>query len=217
MSVHTIAAPTHGRFLVEAPASGERRGWLFGFHGYAENAPVQMERLLAMPGADAWVCVAVQGLNRFYRGTSQHVAASWMTSEDRELAIHDNLAYVAAVVEHVVTHWPAAGGRVVFAGFSQGVAMAFRAACASVRPVSAVVALGGDVPPELGADALRRVRRVFYGRGDHDGWYSAEQFAADQVRVRDAGVDLTAYLFDDDHVWTTVFSEEAGHFLQALA
>lgn len=216
MTACTIAATTHGRYLVDGSDTGEARGWVIAFHGYAETATIQMERLQSMPGADAWVCVSVQALNRFYRGSSSQVVANWMTSEDRETAIRDNLAYVDAVIDQVVARWPTEG-RLVFAGFSQGVAMAFRAACASVHPVAAVVALAGDVPPELTADSLRHIGRVFYGRGDHDERYSAAQFAADQARVRDAGVNLTAHLFDDDHVWTTVFSEEVGHFLQELA
>ncbi len=217
MNVHTIPVTTHGRYLVEAPASDAPRGWLFAFHGYSEHATVQMARLRAMPGADDWVCVSVQALHRFYRGTRQAVAASWMTSEDRDLAIRDNIAYVDAVIERIVTEWPVDGGALVFAGFSQGVAMAFRAACASVRPVAAVIALGGDVPPELDADALRHIGHVFYGRGDHDEWYSADQFAADQECVRRAGVDLTTCRLDDDHAWTAGFSDAVGHFLQGLA
>lgn len=216
MTAHTIAAATHGRYLVAGSDAGEARGWLMAFHGYAETAAVQMERLQSIPGAEAWVCVSVQGLHRFYRGTSSRVVASWMTSEDRELAIRDNLTYVDSVIDRVVTRWPTEG-RLVFAGFSQGVAMAFRAACATVHPVAAVIALAGDVPPELCADSLRHIGRVFYGRGERDSRYSADQFAADQVRVRDAGINLTAHVFDDDHVWTTVFSDEVGHFLQELA
>lgn len=216
MTSTTIAVTTHGRYAVEGRDTGDAHGWVFAFHGYAETAAIQMERLRTMPGADAWVCVSVQALHRFYRGTSNQVVASWMTSEDRELAIRDNIKYVDTVIEQVVARWPTQG-RLVFAGFSQGVAMAFRAACASVHPVAAVVALAGDVPPEFGADSLRHIGRVFYGRGDHDARYPAAQFAADQVRVRDAGVALAAHAFDADHVWTTAVSEAVGHFLQELA
>ena len=42
----------------------------------------------------------MQGLNRYYTRHGDMVAA-WMTREDRELAIADNIAYVAAVLDAV--------------------------------------------------------------------------------------------------------------------
>jgi predicted esterase len=211
-----MAAATHGRYLVaEPPADITPRGLIVGCHGYAESAEVQLDRLNAIAGSDAWVRVSVQGLHRFYRGASRDVVASWMTREDRELSIQDNVAYVLAVAEAVGACHPAAT-RLIFAGFSQGVAMAWRAACASPRLVAGIIGLGGDVPPELSARELRQVAHAFLGRGDRDPWYSPQQFAADHVRLRDADVDLTAYCFDDEHVWSPVFSDAAGHFLHRL-
>jgi dienelactone hydrolase len=83
-----------------------------------------------------------------------------MTSQDRELAIADNVAYV----RNVVAQFPAAR-RIVFAGFSQGVAMAYRAAAAI--PTTAVIALGGDVPPDV-IPVARSLPPVLVGRGVRD-------------------------------------------------
>jgi len=67
-----------------------------------------------------------------------------MTRQDREAAIADNLVYVDAVLTEVDREHPGAP-RLVLTGFSQGVAMMFRAAAA--RSVDGVIAVGGDVPP----------------------------------------------------------------------
>jgi predicted esterase len=208
----TIEVRTHGRYLVAAPEHGVPRGILVGCHGYAEQAGIQMDRQQALAGLSDWLQVSVQGLHRFYRPRSREVIASWMTREDRDLAISDNRAFVSAVVDAVVREWQVAGP-LVFAGFSQGVAMAFRAACVTAMPVAAVVALGGDVPPELDREALARIPAVLLGRGAHDQWYSPEQFAADEVRLRDAGVDVTVFTFAATHLWTPVFSDAVGSFL----
>jgi predicted esterase len=213
LQARTIEVRTHGRYLVAAPEKAAPRGILVGCHGYAEQAGIQMDRLQAIPGVSDWLLVSVQGLHRFYRPRSQEVIASWMTREDRELALSDNSAFMSDVVDAVVGEWQVSGAPLVFAGFSQGVAMAFRAACVSSTPVAAVVALGGDVPPELDRAALARIPAVCLGRGDHDQWYSPEQFAADQARLRDAGVDLTVLSFAAAHLWTTVFSDAVGSFL----
>jgi predicted esterase len=215
MLPRTIPAATHGRYLVVAPADGNSSRLLVGFHGYAEAAAAEMNRLQSIPDASEWRLVAIQGLHRFYRGRSQDVVASWMTREDRELAIEDNLKYVASVIDAVEREW-GARTQLVFGAFSQGVAMAYRAACGLTRPVSGLIALGGDVPPELDRAALARIPEAFLGRGLRDEWYSEEKLEADVARLRDAGVQVTVVKVDAAHEWTGAFAEAAARFLRRL-
>ena len=209
-----MAATTHGRYLV-APADGPAP-LLVGFHGYAEAADVQLERLRGLPGAERWTLVAVQALHRFYLGRRRNdVVASWMTRQDRQLAIADNLAYVGAVLD---AEWSTRRGTrgVVFAGFSQGVAMAFRAAAASRLPVLGVLAVGGDVPPELDREALGRIGRVLLCRGVRDEWYSPEKLAADRARLEAAGVAVKAAELDTGHEWDSALLPPAAAFLSGI-
>ena len=222
MILRTIAAATHGRYLVVPPADPQPdlRGpacapLLVGFHGYAEPATAAMERLQTIPGCGAWRLVVIQGLNRFYRGRSQDVVAGWMTREDRELAIADNIAYVSDVLDAVAREW-GNDERLVFVSFSQGAAMAYRAACASVRSVSGVITLGGDVPPELDREALARMPAVLIGRGSRDEWYTEPKLDQDSRRLREAGVDVSVVPLDAGHEWTPAFADAAGTFLKRL-
>jgi predicted esterase len=215
MITRTIAAGTHGRYLVAAP-SAPAPPLLVGFHGYAEAAEAAMARLQMIPRAGGWLCVSVQGLHRFYRGRSRDVVASWMTSQDRELAIADNLGYVASVVDAVAAEWQA-GPPLVFTAFSQGAAMAYRAACGSPRPVAGVISLGGDVPPELDRTALARIPAALIGRGTGDDWYTADKLDADTRRLRAAGVDVTVVTLAAGHEWTAAFSDAASGFLARLS
>src|SRR5436190_18768177 len=134
--VHSVPVTTHGRVLVRRARSQPARGVLAGFHGYSETAAIQLTRLEGIPGADAWTLVSVQALHRFYRGRTQEVGASWMTREDRDAAIADNLAYVTAALRVVPDDTDA---RVIYVGFSQGVAMAFRAALLGSAPAAGVI------------------------------------------------------------------------------
>jgi predicted esterase len=196
----TISVPVHGRYLIESPTHGLPAGVIVGCHGYAESAEIQMERLRGIPGAERWALVSIQGLHRFYRGRPAEVVASWMTRQDRDLAIGDNVGYVAAVIDEIARSWKV-DLPVLYAGFSQGVAMAFRAACASSRRVLGVVAVGGDVPPELSAGALGRLGSVLVARGTRDLLYTSEQCEADQARLRAAGVAVRTVSFDGGHEW----------------
>jgi predicted esterase len=203
----SVAAPTHGRVLVRDV--GSPRGVFIGFHGYMENAEIQMERLAAVPGADEWTLVSVQGLNRFYKGRSQEVVAGWMTRQDREDAIRDNVVYVDNVVEFTRD----GDIPIIYAGFSQGVAMAFRAAVRGQVKAAGVIAVGGDVPPELLADAKSWFPRVLLMRGARDEWYTAEKMGQDYRALRPRVDDVQRLEYEGGHEWTEDVARAASEFI----
>ena len=204
-----IPATVHGRVLVrDVPAS---RGVLVGFHGYKENAETQMQRLEAVAGTAHWTLVSVQALNRFYRGRSEEVVAGWMTREDREAAIEDNIDYV----NRVVSATRESDEPIVFVGFSQGVAMAFRAGVRGKAAAAGVIAVGGDVPPELLADSTLAFPRVLLVRGERDDWYTAAKLSADVAALSDRAISVESVTFDGGHEWTAEVSATASRILQA--
>jgi predicted esterase len=215
-SIHTIAATTHGRYVVRA-TEGSPLGLLVGCHGYAQTADGFASDLERIPGVDRWVLVSVQGLHRFYTRAGD-VVASWMTSQDRELMIADNIAYLRQGVADVRRHQsPALTLRapLVFLGFSQGVAMAFRAAADHVPQCAGIVALAGDVPPDVRASAAS-LPPVLLGRGRSEEWYTAERMASDVAWLRSIGADLTVCEFDGGHEWTSEFRDATAAFLRRL-
>ena len=104
-------------------------------------------------------------------------------------------------------------GRLALAGFSQGVAMAFRAACTTALEVKAVIAIGGDVPPEIGASDLGRFPAAFLGRGDNDEWYTSSKMRADEQRLTAAGVSVRALSTPGGHEWTPALTGAVRDFL----
>ena len=210
---HSVPTMTHGRVLVAEARAAAARGLMVGFHGYGENAGIQMERLRAIPGAAAWTLVSVQALHRFYDRRTQQVIACWMTHEDREDAIADNLAYVTAALEGV----PYDPSRpVVFAGFSQGVAMAYRVACRGPRRAAGIVAVGGDVPPELLQDPEVTFPDVLMIRGRQDEWYSQQKFEADTTALRARRVALQPLQVEGGHEWHEPVMDAAARFIEEV-
>src|SRR5438552_8198534 len=209
----SIETTTHGRYLFDAPAAG--LPLLVGFHGYAETAEIEFERMRSIEGTEGWTVLSVQGLHSFYRRNYADVSANWMTRQNRELAIADNNRYVKTVIDKVAAEC-AVSQTVILTGFSQGVAMAFRAASNLGRPVRGVIALGGEIPPELDASALQRTSAVLLGRGSRDEWYTVQRLAADEQRLQEAGVEVQTFTFEAGHEWTPQFSEAAARFLNAI-
>lgn len=220
VAVLHVRTETHGRVLVRLAA--DPAVLILGFHGYAENGATQLERLTSMPGAEAWTCVAVQGLHRFYRGRTQDTVAGWMTRQDREQAIADNIAYVDRVIDQIAREFPGSmtpAGRLVplaCIGFSQGVAMAFRAGLRGRLKAAAIVGVGGDVPPELIADAALTFPRVLLIRGDHDDWYTAAKLSNDESALTQRATLVEAVTIDARHEWTPAISEVIARFLDQV-
>jgi predicted esterase len=213
VAVHLVETTTHGRVLVR-PGSGAGAAALVGFHGYAEHAAIALDRLRGVPGSDGRTLVAIQALNRFYRGRSQETVAGWMTREDRETAIADNIRYIDAALDRVLGAGPPSP--IVTLGFSQGAAMAFRAAVRGRRNVDGVIAAGGDVPPELLAGRASIFPRVLLIRGEEDGWYTSEKLEADVAALRARGVDVSRRVVSGAHEWNEHAAAAAGAFLERL-
>jgi predicted esterase len=206
--IHTIAARTHGRYLVEMAAPGAPL--LVGFHGYGENADIMFSNLRSI--GEGWSLLSIQALHRFYTRNNE-VVANWMTRQDREHAIADNTEYVWSVIDAVERKHGTARPR-VFAGFSQGVAMAYRAARAGV--CDGLIVLAGDVPPDVAADASA-LPPVLLGRGVKDEWYTERKAAADLQLLRGARVRVSECVFDAGHIWGDVFSDQSRQFLRSIA
>ena len=183
MDIRTVITGTHGRYLVDIPDPS--RGTLVGFHGYQENAAMTFDVLRQIAGERSIGVISIQGLHRFYTRAND-VVASWMTKEDRELAIADNVAYVAKVLAAVADEHGIARP-LIYAGFSQGAAMAYRAAVLGQRHCDGVIALAGDVPPDV-APLASSLPRVLLGHGAEDKWYTGEHAAKDRAVLQQAGV-----------------------------
>ena len=216
---HAIVTPVRGRYLVrvaESPVNGPIRNapMAVGFHGYGESADEQLARLEAIPELADWTLVSIQGLHRFY-GRGQAVVASWMTSQDRDDAIEDNLRYVRSVLTEAI-HQAGEPQALVYVGYSQGVAMAWRAAILGARRIDGLAVFGGDVPPELRVRPLTQCPPVLLGRGRDDSHYTAEHFRADLDMLATRFVAVEPYEVASGHGWTAAVGREIGGFVTRL-
>jgi predicted esterase len=173
-----------------------------------------MEELRRMRGERPWLLLSVQGLHRYYNRRNEVVSA-WMTRQDRELAIADNIAYVRLVVATVLAGLPVPPPLLVYTGFSQGTAMAYRAAAFGGRRADGLIILAGDLPPDVLPQAAT-LPPVLLGRGAQEPWYTEEVAATDRAHLASAGVPCVEHVFDAGHVRHPSFSDRAGAFLDAL-
>jgi hypothetical protein len=248
LKILNVPTPIHGRVLIR-DAAVDPFGLIVGFHGYGQRAEDMLEDLERVPGIDRWRIASVQALHRFYSRDQQKVIGSWMTGEDRELAIADNVEYVNRVIDQVqqdqaqgpgpkaqVNRQSAAGTAsasvydpdareagshlglgpwplgLIFVGFSQGASMAYRAALLGAHRASGLIALGGDIPPEVRAVPALSWPRVLIGAGVRDEWFGKK--VGDDVEFLLArGVAHEVVHFDGGHEWTDEFRRAVAAFL----
>ncbi len=213
--VDLIAARVHGR-IYRRPSNGDRaKLLLIGFHGYGESAEDLMNELALIPGSNNWTLACVQGLHPFYNRRTGAVVASWMTRQDRLQAIEDNLGYVSTAVERLkAVEDP--GIPTAYVGFSQGTAMAYRAAAGVSSSCHGVIALGGDVPPELAEADLKGFPPVLIGWGSKDPWYGEAELQKDLDLLSVQDVVCESARFSGGHEWTDQFRGEASRWLQTI-
>lgn len=119
--------------------------WLV-FHGYGQLAQYFIQKFQELPAAKHFI-IAPQGLSKFYlEGVSGRVGASWMTREKREVDITNQYQYLDDLLSnfHFSPHQ-----KLIYFGFSQGVATMFRYMAYSKRPFHKLISWAGTCPEDI--------------------------------------------------------------------
>ncbi|MCH2176627.1 MAG: hypothetical protein MK193_12960 [Lentisphaeria bacterium] len=208
-----IPVQTHGRVAIDHMniESGDIDYLIVAFHGYTGNATHALEiaKQIQLPGKV--VSLGIQGLHRFYK--NGEIAASYMTREDRESAIHDNIEYFNQVMNRATTTWN--WKKLVICGFSQGAAMAMRAAanlnCNEV-PIK-VITVGGDIPKDIYEKLNESYPPQLLVRGEQDKLYTEEIFEQDRKLISKHNAPIKAITLPGKHRWDNEVSKAAKKFI----
>jgi len=197
-----------GRGGAEEDEKELRELWIV-CHGYGQLAAKFLEPFA--PLATPWRrIVAPEGLSRFYLdrsrvgvNTQAGVGATWMTREDREHEIADQIVYLDALLDHLLPVASESHVRVRVLGFSQGVATVSRWLVRGrrVRPDEVVLWAGSfpaDVDLSQFASRLAGAPVVFAvgARDELASWAAAD---VEVGRFSAAGIDARLITFDGGH------------------
>lgn len=178
-------------------------------HGYGQLAAKFLEPFV--PLAAPWRrIVAPEGLSRFYLDRSRvgvnpqaGVGATWMTREDREHEIEDQVSYLDALLDRLQPEAIPSGVRLRVLGFSQGVATVARwlARGRRVRP-DEVILWAGSVPPDVDLSLLANRlagASVVFAVGTRDELASWAGADVEVGRFTAAGIGARLVTFDGGH------------------
>lgn len=209
METHAIETIRTARYVTLGGSDEVQEVWL-ACHGYGQLAERWARHFEPIANPTRLVIVP-EGLSRFYLDDRyQRVGASWMTREDREAEIADQIRYLDAVVRVAcdrVGVRPEAT-RLVGFGFSQGTATVARwlerSPLAASREARAdrLILWGGRLPHDLDLDThrgwLTRAEIVLVA-GDRDPIATPARVIEQENRLRDADIPHRIVSYSGEH------------------
>lgn len=143
---HNITTRRTARYFTLGNTVNPVKVWVV-LHGYGYLGSVFINHFASLVKDDTLI-IAPEGLSRFYaKGLGGDVVASWMTREDRNADIADNVTYLDTILAEVIQ--PLGTIELNGLGFSQGVATICRWATLGMPKFNQLVLCSGDIPNDL--------------------------------------------------------------------
>ena len=195
------------RYFTLGSATAETRDLWIACHGYGQLALPFLTSMakIAAPGR---LVVAPEAFSRFYVDRTSmatepppKVGASWMTREDRDVEIADQVVYLDSLLAELRNQVPR-DVRLRVLGFSQGVATVCRwVARGTVRPSELILWAGSfplDIDPVAFSERVRGVPlKMVFGSRDQLAPMAAGE--SQLGRLTGAGIDAQLVSFEGGH------------------
>lgn len=203
-SEHHLTVPRTAWYHTLGDPATAKRVWIV-LHGYGQLARYFLRSFEGL--AKDTLFVAPEGLSRFYTDAGHtRVGATWMTREDREREILDQVTYLDLLSAQLHKEMPNAQHGLVL-GFSQGVATAARWSVLGRSPFSRLLLWAGSLPTELDIPTMRAawsVIQVDLVTGTRDTLVTEEQVRRHEASMRAAGVHHAFHSYAGGHAFDPV-------------
>ncbi len=206
---HHITVPKTARYAVMGSFEADLKEVWIVCHGHGQLAARFLSRFVPLERADR-LFVAPEALSRFYLTNTPNgvhrpdspIGATWMTREDREVEIEDQITYLDLVYDEIFRRVDRDGVRLWVLGFSQGVATVIRWLARGKVSADRVVLWAGMVPPELAAGPARALcarAPVTMVVGSTDEFATPKVVAAQEAKLRELEVEFDSIRFEGGH------------------
>ncbi len=172
-------------------------------HGYGMNFKKIVDKIDGLIPVD-YNLVIPEALSRYYtKGSSGDVGSSWMTREERDDDIIDNVLFLDQVIEdlHGSGRIPNDSRKVV-CGFSQGGPTAARWACMGTMNVDELVLWGSDFPEDVLKEPYFNKLcqlKVKFVLGDNDEYLSQDIIISNNSKLVNLAIPSTYRIYGGSH------------------
>lgn len=197
ISKRFLSVQKSARILVYGDPAKMKNIWIC-FHGYSQQVESFAKPLKALKNENNAVIIP-EALNRFYiAGSTGNVGASWMTREERDSDIADNIAYIDELCDKMLSD----NVKISVLGFSQGAATAVRWACRGKFEIKKLVLWAGAVPPDLNLvhdiPKLRKIELILV-LGNNDEYLAESDVTKMSDHWSDLGLPFELIRFEGGH------------------
>ncbi len=143
-----VSFKAEGRFAALESLTKTTKNLLIVFHGQGQLAKYFIQKFKSLQDK-GFTIIAPEGLHYYYlEGFSGRVGASWMTSENRLVAVDNYVTFLDALLKDVLKQ-SSPDVKIHLLGFSQGSATVSRWIAQSSFDFEQLILWGGALPPDL--------------------------------------------------------------------
>lgn len=197
-----IAVQTQATYLTKNELTENTKYIWLVCHGYGQLARFFIRRFDVLDEKENYI-IAPEGLSKFYLGNDyKKVGASWLTKENRELHLENQLVYLEEIYKNEISKIDLPNVKLVFLGFSQGVATVCRWAAKMKIPFSKLILWAGSFPADLTKDDLAFINNnpeIFLVIGKQDQFLSYVKIDEQEKHIIDLGLSPNVIMFEGEH------------------
>lgn len=200
-TIKHISAVKTARYYTLGNLNAETKNIWMVLHGYgmrAEDFIKPFEKIIA----ENDYVIAPEALSRFYaKGLSGPVGASWMTKEDRENDIANNMAYLSSIYEKDINVY-SEQAKIHLLGFSQGATTMARFVSFQKPLFQKLWICAGEIPEDVNWQHFKKLTdggKLHIQLGKQDPLITPEHLTKLQERLEGNEIDYTLHQFDGVH------------------
>ena len=160
---------------------------LIAVHGYGAHKRYMMREAKLVAG-DNYVIAAIQAPHPHYRPTPDgfRIGYGWLSDEKPEQHIAVHHKFVLDVIDKLNTDGLIDREQIYIYGFSQACALNFKFAFTNPKVLKGIIGVCGGIPGDLETNERYKpfAADTFYLYGDDDEFYTQEQFAGFNEKLR---------------------------------
>lgn len=175
---------------------------LIAVHGYGAHKRYMMSEARAVAG-EKYVIASIEAPHPHYRPTDEgyRIGYGWLSDQKPEQHIRLHHKFVLDVIEALDSEGLIDRGRVLIYGFSQACALNFRFAFTYPEILRGVIGVCGGIPGDIDTNENYRPfsAETLYLYGDDDEFYTQEQFAGYDAKLRSLLPNYTSKQYTAKH------------------
>lgn len=189
---------------------------LIAVHGYGAHKRYMMrEARLVVP--DGWAVASIQAPHQHFRKTDEgfRVGYGWLTDNKPEEYVRLHHDFILRIIDKLGTDESIDPTRVFLYGFSQACALNFRFAFTHPDAIAGFISVCGGIPGDLDTNENYKPfeARTLYLHGDDDEFYTQEQFAAFNAKLKKLLPNFTSTQYNAKHEITEEMRVDIRGFL----